>query len=137
MSKLIWKRVSEDSRDLQLVNPEAFGKVEYLRTLKKFSGIAGTKLGGDLEKNLEAIGKQPEQAVLTFRGNRLGYDGLNRWCTTEGSRFTDDEVFAACKVWKILFGQENPPILVKPAGRTGLDIIEHAWNSWYEMVSKP
>jgi hypothetical protein len=136
MGKLIWERTNEDSKDLHLVNPEALDKAEYLRVLKKFGGIAGTKLGGRLEENLAEVGKSPEHAVLTFRGDRLGYDGLNRWCTTDGSRFTDDEVFAASKVWKILFDQTYPPTLVKPAGRTGLNIVEHAWNSWYEKVSK-
>ena len=136
MARLIWRRADSYSKDLYLVNPRDFDKAEYLRILGKFVGITGDKLGDRLGQNLRGFGASPGDAALTFRCDRLGYDGLNRWCTTEGTRFTDDEVFAAQRVWKFLFGQSHPPTLVKPAGKTGLDVSEGTWNRWYEAISR-
>jgi hypothetical protein len=133
--KLIWERTSEASKDLRLVNPGDFDKQEYRRVLEKFISITGSKLGGRLADNLRGLLDAPGEATITFRGDRLGYDGLNRWCATDGTRFTDDEVFCARKVWKFLFGQDNPRTLAKPAGQSGLDIDEGAWNRWYPSVS--
>ena len=50
MSKLIWKRVSEDSKDLRVVNPEELDKAEFLRRLKKLSSTA-PKFGEGLKEN--------------------------------------------------------------------------------------
>lgn len=136
MATLFWERVDSNSKDLRLVNPADFNKGEYRRVLKKFAGVAGSKLSGRLLSCLEALGEDPENTVFTFRSDRLGYDGLNRWSVTEGSRYTDDEVFAACKVWKFLFGRDNPPTLVKSVGRGSLEVNEGAWNIWYETISK-
>ena len=50
MSKLIWKRVSEDSKDLRVVNPEELDKAEFLRRLKKLSSTA-PKFGEGLKES--------------------------------------------------------------------------------------
>lgn len=125
---LRWERRYPGSKDIRIVNPEAFDSVEYKRRLDRFKADA-FQLGQALRENLEAFGRNPRGGWL--RATTEGYIGLNRWCITRGSQYQSG-VDGARSLWKYLFGEHIPELASARASR----INKAAWATWYARISE-
>jgi len=133
---LIWQRISDDSKDLRIANPEQFDKRAYTLLLRDFANAA-QRLNSRLHQTLTQLQDDPANVVLVGEGDsRVGYLGLNRWCLTKSRRDLKG-VEPAQKLWSFLFDEKEPTHLAELAnGKTGMiEVSENAWNEWYEKVS--
>jgi len=134
--KLFWQRVSGDSKNLKLLNPEDFDKETYLVLLNNFKNDAweGTKhsIKKELNENLKKLERNPTSFEFTCRGNRQGYDGLARWAAGEYKGF---DVFrdSCFKLWEFLF-DENPPSKFVFFNNNRIEIDSDRWKEFYQKI---
>ena len=132
-----WKRISDNSRDLRLANPEQFNQGMYAQLVREFISAA-KRMNSGLQQNLIQLQSDLTNAILKGDGDkRAGYLGLNRWCFTQ-SRRDQKGVEPAQRLWSFLFGEEEPTRLAELAnGKTGMiEVSEDVWSKWYEKISK-
>ncbi|MBT5829125.1 MAG: hypothetical protein HOH77_02925 [Candidatus Latescibacteria bacterium] len=134
---LTWKRTSEDSRNLQIINPEKFKKEGFERLVETFYNASSVAPNERLMKELVEIHENPGCAVFSCSGDlRSGYVGLNRWCITDSPR-DQHGVLPARALWRFIFqkGGVVPPKLAGPPGNGPLELIEREWDTWYLKIS--
>ncbi|QTA85716.1 hypothetical protein [Desulfonema magnum] len=136
---LQWKRANELSKDLSIVNIQAFRKETYRRLSDNFFSDA-VNINRHLCQVLQSLPetgsfpsgqKRNSQSIF----NRNGYMNLYRWCVTDNPRFAGANG-AATALWEFLFG-DLPRQLAEAGGNDGNDIIteEKVWNDWYAGIS--
>jgi len=142
--KLYWKRISNSSIDLLLVNFNDFDIDKFNNLLHEFRMITEGRKPDDpintvikplMEWRNDAIHGEIRPVPLKHCKKRWGYGTLLRWCISEGSQVSAQVRDSARDLWKFFFGSPIPEYY-KPERPKGKNVLDrNQWDEWYKQIS--